>query len=118
MIVKFVEKKKELWDQYLETCLFAYNSSRHESTHFSPFELVFGRKAVLPIDLDTEKSQPEAILQKHNSEDDMSSSHAAAKHQEVQSLTLLEHSKSKRSSMIENAVNQVYIVLPTSNLLL
>lgn len=45
---------------------------------------MFGRKAVLPIDLDTEKSQPEAILQKHNSEDDMSSSHvmkAAAKHQ-------------------------------------
>ena len=51
MIVKFVAAKKETWEDYLDTCIYAYNTSRHESSLFTPFELMFGRKAVLPIDL-------------------------------------------------------------------
>jgi hypothetical protein len=33
------------WDRYLPAVLFAYRSSTQESSGFSPFELVFGRKA-------------------------------------------------------------------------
>ena len=40
---------------YLDTCVYAYNTSRHESTKFTPFELMFGRKAVLPVEIDMEK---------------------------------------------------------------
>ena len=50
MLVKFVAEK-ETWEDYLDTCIYAYNTSRHESSLFTPFELMFGRKAVLPIDL-------------------------------------------------------------------
>ena len=49
MLVKFVAE--ETWEDYLDTCIYAYNTSRHESSLFTPFELMFGWKAVLPIDL-------------------------------------------------------------------
>ena len=51
MLVKFVAEKKETWEDYLDTCIYAYNTSHHESSLFTPFELMFGRKAVFPIDL-------------------------------------------------------------------
>ena len=39
------------WDRYLPAVLFAYRSTEHESTGFSPFELMLGRKVRGPMDL-------------------------------------------------------------------
>ena len=66
MLVKFVSTKKEAWSAYLDTCVFAYNTSRHESTKFTPFELMFGRKATLPIDVELQKDSPEEVCQKYH----------------------------------------------------
>ena len=33
-------------------CSFAYNTSKHESTKFTPFEIMFGHKAIFPLNLD------------------------------------------------------------------
>jgi hypothetical protein len=52
MLVKVCNGAKELWDEHLDSCTFAYNTSRQESTLYTPFEIMFGRKAVLPIDID------------------------------------------------------------------
>ena len=43
----YVEEKTE-WDEILPLAVFSYNSCRNESTGFSPFELLFGRKPRLP----------------------------------------------------------------------
>ena len=51
MIVKFIDKKKEQWEDYLDTCIYAYNTSKHESSKYTPFEVMFGRQAVLPVDI-------------------------------------------------------------------
>ncbi|KAL5505539.1 hypothetical protein EMCRGX_G006987 [Ephydatia muelleri] len=51
MIVKFVYEKKEDWDVYIDCHVFAYNTAKHASSLYSPFEVMFGRKAVLPIEL-------------------------------------------------------------------
>ena len=51
MLVKFITSRKESWQDYLDTCVYAYNTSHHDSTRFTPFELMFGRQAVLPIDV-------------------------------------------------------------------
>ena len=53
MLVKFISEKKSMWDDFLDTCVYAYNTSVHESTSSTPFEVMFGHKAVLPIDVET-----------------------------------------------------------------
>ena len=52
MLVKFVSGKKEEWSRYLHTCVFAYNTSQHDSSKYTPFFLMFGRRATLPVDID------------------------------------------------------------------
>ena len=55
MLIKYCHQHKDTWDEHLPHCVYAYNTSRHESSHYSPFEVMFGRKAILPIELDYEK---------------------------------------------------------------
>lgn len=62
MIVKFIADKKESWDEYLDTCVFAYNTAKHESTLYTPFELMFGRKATIPLDLEFQTKSGEELL--------------------------------------------------------
>jgi len=52
MLVKCINDKKASWDECLDACTFAYNTAEHESTKFSPFELMFGRKPLLPVDIE------------------------------------------------------------------
>ncbi|XP_060585420.1 myb-like protein X [Ruditapes philippinarum] len=42
--------QKQDWKKYVPSLVYAYNSTPHESTNVSPFELMFGRKPKLPID--------------------------------------------------------------------
>ncbi|KAG1928789.1 interleukin-1 receptor accessory protein-like 1-A, partial [Pimephales promelas] len=42
--------KKRRWPYHLPQVLFAYNTTVHQSTGFSPYELMFGRKPTLPLD--------------------------------------------------------------------
>ena len=62
MVAKYVQCKKN-WDEHLDTCVFAYNTSCHESTTFTPFILMFGRRVYLPVDINVSKSSPEENLQ-------------------------------------------------------
>jgi hypothetical protein len=43
MVKKYVNESQTDWDLYLPTITFAYNSSKHEVTKATPFEVVFGR---------------------------------------------------------------------------
>lgn len=63
MLIKFIESKKDAWEDHLDACVYAYNTARHESSQFTPFELMFSRKAVLPVDLLCEKREASDILQ-------------------------------------------------------
>ena len=65
MLVKYTTDKRDEWDDYLDTCVYAYNTSVQESTRFSPFEVMFGRKPTMPIDIDMATNTPEDQLQKY-----------------------------------------------------
>ena len=61
MVVKYAHEKKEDWDMYLDSCVFTYNTSKHASSLYTPFEVMFGRKAVLPVQLTTVKKGNEVL---------------------------------------------------------
>ena len=48
----FVADSPNDWDQWLDQAVFAYNTSVHESTGFSPYEIVFGHPARMPIEVE------------------------------------------------------------------
>ena len=50
MLAKNVKDNQRDWDQWLQKVLFAYRTSLHETTGFTPFHLVFGRTPNLPVD--------------------------------------------------------------------
>ena len=51
MLRKFVSSNQKDWDMYLPYVLFAYWEAPQESTGFSPFELLYGRKVRGPLDV-------------------------------------------------------------------
>ena len=51
MIRCFIEENLDEWDELLAPLTFAYNTAVHATTKASPFEMVYGRKPRLPIDL-------------------------------------------------------------------
>ena len=51
MIKKFTSKNKKDWDEYLPYLLFAYHEVPQESTGFSPFEMLYGRRVRGPLDV-------------------------------------------------------------------
>jgi len=51
LIAKWVGQNHRDWDDKLPSVAFAYRTSVHESTGFTPFFLMYGREARLPADL-------------------------------------------------------------------
>ena len=51
MLTKYVNFFGGEWDEWLRELQYAYNSSVHTSTGFSPAELMYGRKLRIPLDI-------------------------------------------------------------------
>ena len=45
-----VSQKENEWDEHIESVLFAYRTTKHNTTKKTPFFMVYGREAVLPIE--------------------------------------------------------------------
>jgi hypothetical protein len=53
MLSKYIEpaKKQKDWDSYVPLVTFAYNTSVHDATKQTPFAMLYGRQAQLPLDV-------------------------------------------------------------------
>ena len=51
MLATTIKDHGEEWEDHLAIICFAYNTSIHKSTGFTPFYLMYGRQARIPIDL-------------------------------------------------------------------
>ena len=64
-LAKFTQFDRSTWDEKLGEVLYAYNSAIHDSTKHTPFEVMFGRQARLPVDINTKPSySPEELAKK------------------------------------------------------
>ena len=50
-LVKVLEENIEMWPKIIEGVLFAHRVSRHTSTKYSPYMLMYNRDPILPIDV-------------------------------------------------------------------
>ena len=60
MLSKFVAENQRDWDSHLPVLMMAYRSAVHETTSFTPCELMFGRQIDLPIDLQFGRPEQES----------------------------------------------------------
>ena len=51
MLSNYVSDNQRDWDRHLPQVMMAYRSSKHESTKYPPFFMMFGRDVKLPIDV-------------------------------------------------------------------
>ena len=52
MLSTVVSADEKDWDLHLPTLMLAYRTSPHETTGATPFSLVYGREAVLTVDME------------------------------------------------------------------
>ena len=56
-LLKMIENEQSDWDLYLDAVLFSYRVSKQDSTKFSPFFLMYGRNARLPVDFNVKQNE-------------------------------------------------------------
>jgi hypothetical protein len=61
MLAKFVSTNQDDWDEHLPLLMMAYRSAEHESSGYSPSEMMLGRTLKLPVDLVFDKLQTEKL---------------------------------------------------------
>lgn len=49
------------WDEWIKFYAFTFNTTPHTEHNFTPYELIFGRKAILPHDLESNRPTLEPI---------------------------------------------------------
>ena len=53
------------WDEHLDPIMAAYRASRHESTGFSPYFMVFHKEPCLPVDIEYNIRYYQVIVTNH-----------------------------------------------------
>ena len=70
-VAKLTQDHRDTWDEKIGEVVFAYNTAVHESTKHTPFEVMFGRMAKLPIDFNlSEDYSPEEKVLDFEARDD------------------------------------------------
>lgn len=53
----YTNEEQSNWPRYVYTAMLTYNTSVHSTTHFTPYELMFGNKPVIPSSIYEESLQ-------------------------------------------------------------
>lgn len=61
-LCKLVNEEGDNWDNFIPGILFSYHTSVHASTKCTPFEIMYCRKAKLPMDLKEDRKEENVIF--------------------------------------------------------
>jgi hypothetical protein len=50
-LIKKIEENPKRWQEVLSEALWAHRISKHSATKVTPFELVYGQEAILPVEV-------------------------------------------------------------------
>ncbi len=92
-------------------CVYAYNTSKHESTKHTPFEVMFGRAGVLPVDfISARECEDELSVQETVNDEvvDHFDENRRTRLEIVKKIYLL-HRKHRKSSTISNIPIRNYL---------
>eukprot|EP00794_Sanderia_malayensis_P016451 gene16451-biopygen12126 len=98
IISSFVSEHTVDWDDWLAQAVFAYNTSVHESTGISPYEMVFGRPARMPIEVELGVPLRNPTSQSNYSQ----SLRKALSHSNQLAQRNLVHARAKQASQYDN----------------
>ena len=120
IIAKTITDNQHDWDRQLPKALFAYRTAIHETTHFSPFHLMFGRSPKLPVDLMLACTQPSKLRSYpqfvQDSHKQLTSSYTIAKQQlQAQHLRQKHMHDSSGSSEPFQIGDRVWLYTPVVN---
>jgi hypothetical protein len=62
MLVNYVDSKQSNWSKYLKILTYNYNNTRHSTSQYTPFELLYGRQGKLISELGLENIVPPSRL--------------------------------------------------------
>ena len=103
-----VSEEENQWDEHIEEALFAYRTIKHSTTKHTPFYMLYGREAILPIDeMDEELTQgniEEGILKRIYEIINLEE-----KHEEV--LGIIERSQDKQKERHDKKIKEVRFLI-------
>ena len=99
-LLKFVCNEQDQWDLYLDAILFSYRISRQDSTKYSPFYLVYGRNATLPVDLNQSKDDSHHSDETSIADSDGSSVESVSFEKHLE--TMKELKNGRKNTMMQN----------------
>ena len=109
-----VSEEENQWDEHIEEALFAYRTIKHSTTKHTPFYMLYGREAILPIDeMDEDLTQgniEEGILKRIYEIINLEE-----KHEEV--LGIIERSQDKQKERHDKKIKEVRFLIGNEVLL-
>lgn len=100
----FTNEHQSDWDEWTKFYEFSYNTTPHTDHNFTPFELVFGKKATLPHDTIQNNNEPIYNYDSYKSE----LKFKLKKSHEIAKQILLEQ-KNRRKEQFDNNINPISV---------
>ena len=102
----FTNEHQSDWDNWIQYYQFSYNTTPHSDHNFTPFELIFGRKANLPQDIITGNNEPIYNFEQYKNE----LQYKLRKSHEITKQKLIEQ-KIERKKHFDNNINPIAILV-------
>lgn len=86
ILKKYTDKAQFEWDKHVQKAVYSYNITKHESTKYSPYELLYGRTNRSPLNIQDseeyhfEDFDPHRILARQQALENMNQSAITAKY--------------------------------------